>query len=88
MSISYAQAILAINPNAEVHVIDDDYDQITWLNISAIDKATLDAKKIELQTAEDDEASNWEANKTSGNQKLLDLGLTQAEIKAVIGFSP
>jgi hypothetical protein len=88
MSISYAQAILAINSNAEVHVIDDDYNQITWLNISVIDKATLDAKKIELQTAEDDEASNWEANKTSGNQKLLDLGLTQAEIKAVIGFSP
>ena len=88
MSISYAQAIQAINPNAEVHVIDDDYNQITWLNISVIDKATLDAKKIELQTAEDDEASNWEANKTSGNQKLLDLGLTQAEIKAVIGFSP
>jgi len=40
-------------------------------------KAVIDAKKIEEQ--------NQETKKASGKQKLLDLGLTEEEVKALIG---
>lgn len=42
-------------------------------------------KKAEIQKKIDDE-TNAETNKTSGKQKLLDLGLTEDEVKALIGI--
>ena len=44
-------------------------------------KAEVDAKIEELKQADADK----ETKKTSGKQKLLDLGLTEAEVKALIG---
>ena len=49
-----ATAILAINPNAEVSVNGEDFEQITWLNeTTPISKADIEAKMAELQTAYD-----------------------------------
>ena len=43
-------AIQAINPNAEFSVNAEDYEQITWLNGTAvISKADIQAKQVELQ---------------------------------------
>jgi hypothetical protein len=48
--ISISEAILAINPSAEVTVNAEDLDQITWLNgTSPIAKADIEAKIAELQ---------------------------------------
>ena len=44
-------------------------------------EAEVNAKIQELKDAEADA----ETKKTSGKQKLLDLGLTEAEVKALIG---
>jgi len=44
-------------------------------------KAEVDAKVEELKQADADR----ETKKASGKQKLLDLGLTEAEVKALIG---
>ena len=44
-------------------------------------KAEVDAKIEELKQAEQDAINK----KTSGKQKLLDLGLTEEEVKALIG---
>ena len=44
-------------------------------------KADVDAKIQELKDAE----ANAETKKASGKQKLLDLGLTEEEVKALIG---
>jgi len=42
-------AILKINPNAEVSVINNDVDQITWLNgTTPIPKADIEAKMAEM----------------------------------------
>ena len=41
-------------------------------------------KKSEIQKLKDAEA-NKETKKASGKQKLLDLGLTEEEVKALIG---
>ena len=47
-------AILAINPNAKVSVNAEDFEQITWLNGTAvISKADIQAKQAELQTEYD-----------------------------------
>jgi len=52
--ISISKAIQSINPNAEVSVNAEDFEQITWLNgTTPISKADIQAKQIELQTAYD-----------------------------------
>jgi len=45
-------------------------------------KAEVDAKIEKLKQADADK----ETKKASGKQKLLDLGLTEAEVKALIGI--
>jgi len=79
------KAILKINPNAEFTINANDIDQITWLNgTTPISKADIESKMAELPTAEE-EAAQRENEKASGKQKLKDLGLTDAEIKALTG---
>ena len=79
------EAILKINPNAEVTVNGDDINQIIWHEgTTPIPKADIEAKMSELPTAEE-ETTQTETDKSSGKQKLKDLGLTDAEIKALTG---
>ena len=79
------KAILKINPNAKFTLNANDLDQITWLDgTTPISKADIEAKMAELPTAEE-EATAKETDKSSGKQKLKDLGLTDAEIKALTG---
>ena len=87
MITKITKAILKINPSAEVTVKGDDINncEIEWLNgTTPISKADIEAKMAELPTAEE-EAAQKETEKTSGKQKLKDLGLTDAEIKALTG---
>ena len=79
------KAILSINPNAEVFVGGNDINNIKWLNgTPEISKADIEAKMAELPTIEE-EAAQTETDAASGKQKLKDLGLTDAEIKALTG---
>tara|TARA_B100001939_G_scaffold202512_1_gene174078 strand:+ start:770 stop:1015 length:246 start_codon:yes stop_codon:yes gene_type:complete len=48
------------------------------------EEANWETKKQELETTK----QAIETNKASGNQKLLDLGLTQAEATALTGYTP
>ena len=79
-------AILKINPNAEVTVHEDNINSIEWLNgttpISKEDiKAMMPIVEQELKDAEQTAIDK----KASGKQKLKDLGLDDAEINALIG---
>ena len=79
------KAIFKINPNAEFTYQDNDINTIQWLNgTTPIPKADIEAKMAELPSSEE-EATQKETEKTSGKQKLKDLGLTDAEIKALTG---
>ena len=49
-----------------------------------IDIANETARKQAIETAKQADATN----KANGNQKLLDLGLTQAEATALTGYTP
>jgi hypothetical protein len=85
MNDTVIKAILKINPNAEVSVSGDDINTIVWENgTTPISKADIEAKMAELPTAEE-EATQTETDAASGKQKLKDLGLTDAEIKALTG---
>ncbi len=81
------EAILKINPNAVVTVSGSDINtcEIEWLEgTTPISKADIEAKMAELPT-EEEQIAQTETDKSSGKQKLKDLGLTDAEIKALTG---
>jgi hypothetical protein len=49
-----AEAILKINPKAEVMIDNNDINQITWLNgTTPISKADIEAKMVEVQAEYD-----------------------------------
>ena len=61
--IGIIEAIISINPDAQVNVYGDDYDTIEWNNGTAvISKADIDAKKVELE-------SDWTAQEYARNRK-------------------
>ena len=81
------KAILKINPNAVVSIRGSDINtcEITWHEgTTPIPKADIEAKMAELPTAEE-ETTQTETDAASGKQKLKDLGLNDAEIKALTG---
>ena len=82
------EAILKINPNAKVTVIGNDIDncQIEWLeNTTPISKADIEAMIPTVEQELKDAEQTAIDKKASGKQKLKDLGLDDAEIKALIG---
>ena len=79
------KGIKKINPSAEATVRGDDINtcEIEWHNgTTPISKADIKAKMAELPTLEE-EATEKANNKTSAQNKLKALGLTDAEIKAL-----
>jgi hypothetical protein len=84
--ITITESILAINPNAKVSVTDNDVNKILWLeNTEVINSSTILAKQNELQAEEINKEIIKEQNKQSALTKLSTLGLTEAEIKAILG---
>ena len=86
--VSILDGIVGINANARAVVEGTDIDDctITWLEGTAeISKADIKAMIPTIET----EMSNAEQTainkKASGKQKLLDLGLSEEEVKALIG---
>ena len=79
-------AILKINPNAEVTVHEDNINSIEWLNgTTPISKEDIEAMiPIVEQELKDAEQLAID-KKASGKQKLKDLGLDDDEIQALIG---
>ena len=82
------EAILKINPNAEVSVLDNDINQITWHNgTTPIPVADIEAKMVEVQA--DYDAEEWKRNRQAEYptlqdciHALLDGGDTLTELQA------
>ena len=80
------EAILKINPNAEVTVKGEDINSIQWLNgTTPISKADIEAMIPTVEAEIEQEKQAAIDKKASGKQKLKDLGLDDAEIKALMG---
>ena len=88
MNDTVIQAILKINPNAEVSVSGDDINTITWENgTTPIPKADIEAKMVEVQA--DYDAEEWKRNRQIEYPSiddcihaLLDGGDTLTELQA------
>ena len=78
-----AKAIKNINSDAEFSIENNDINQITWLNETTPISISDIQAQITIIEQEKQDAIN---KKASGKQKLLDLGLTEAEVKALIGI--
>ncbi len=80
-------AILKINPNAEVTVNGNDVDNIIWHNgTEVISKSDIQTKQTELQQEEQDAKTEKANNRASGKAKLkAGEALTDAEISALFG---
>ncbi len=79
------EAIKKINSDAEFIIKNATIEGIEWHNgTTPIPIADIEAKIAELPTTEE-EATQTETEKASGKQKLKDLGLSDAEIKALTG---
>jgi hypothetical protein len=80
------KAVKIINSDAEMSISENDLDTIVWENgTSPIAKSDIEAKLTQAQNELDAEAQSKIDKKTSGKQKLLDLGLSEEEVKALIG---
>jgi len=85
MAINIEQAVLAINPDAAFSCspADNKYENIIWDNgTTPISKADVEAKMVELEEAKTNAEAQEATDKANANQKLLDLGLSQAEVDA------
>jgi len=84
--IKILKAIRKINPNSEMNIVGEDIDtcEITWLDgTSEISKADIKAQIPTVEQEIEDEEQAKIDNKTSANNKLKALGLTNAEIEAL-----
>ena len=64
----------------------DDVDKIIWLEgTQPISVADIQAQIPIVEAEIEQEKQDRETKKASGKQKLLDLGLTEEEVKALIG---
>ena len=82
MSLRILKACKKIFPNAEVSIKGEDFNTIEFHNgTPTMTEAEIKAKFVEVEADEQAVIDK----KASGKQKLKDLGLDDAEIKALIG---
>ena len=82
-------AIKLINSDASFTISGGDIDTIEWTHeTTPIAKADIEARLTEAETSLNNEENQKATDKANGNQKLLDLGLTQAEATALTGYTP
>lgn len=91
-----SKAVKLINSDASFNISGEDIDTIQWTDgTTPIAKEDIEARLSDAETAlaneeqaKIDEATAKATAKASGNTKLLDLGLTQAEATALTGYTP
>ena len=85
------QAIYNLYPSVK-KINEDENGVLTILDINneevSIDESAVETEATSLRTQADNRETAEATNKANGNQKLLDLGLTQAEATALTGYTP
>ena len=85
---SIAQSILAIDPTAQVSVVNEDFGQITWHdgNPNDITVEQIISKQQDLVVEAAEAVTALSESKTSCKNKLLALGLTKQELMDTFGI--
>ena len=80
------KAIQKIKADAQVSISDGDINTIVWENgTTPISVTDIQAQIPTVEQEETDAKQTAIDKKESGKQKLLDLGLDEDEVKALIG---
>ena len=80
-----AKAIKKINPNAQFTYLDDDINQITWLNgTTPISKADIEAKMVELPTAEEERTARENLKASVITKLIAGEALTSEEADTIV----
>jgi hypothetical protein len=86
ISLKYAEAIKSINNiGAVVSGNTEEEIEINWLGENPISIEVIKNKISEIENNDALKKAQEQANKQSALNKLKALGLTEAEIKAIIG---
>jgi hypothetical protein len=85
--ITVAQAVMSLRPGAEWSMSGDDVEGITWHtpNVEPLTTTEVQAEMQRLEQEEINAEANRIAAKESAMQKLAALGLTEAEVNAILG---
>ena len=89
--MNITKALKELCPNCGFSVIDEDYNKIIWNNNNPLPlptKEVVEAKALEITNREKQAKAQKEADALAGNNKLLELGLTQAQVTAMTGYTP
>jgi hypothetical protein len=83
-----ANNVNSVNFRSDV-LLQDDGDGVVYIAEWNLDIAQPTSEQVEsYETVANQTEANEVDVKASGNQKLLDLGLTQAEATALTGYTP
>jgi hypothetical protein len=83
-----ANNINSVNFRSDV-LLQDDGDSVVYIHEWNLDIPQPTSEQIEsYETVANQTEANKVDAKAGGNQKLLDLGLTQAEATALTGYTP
>ena len=90
IQIKYGKAINSINPNWTGTIYGNSEEEliIDWNGQAEISVADIKAKIIEMEKIEQTAKAQKKADALAGNNKLLELGLTQDQVTAMTGYTP
>jgi len=85
MSVKIIDAIIAINPNAEVSVGGEDFNNIQWHNgTTPISKADIKAKMAEMPTFEEQEETKKNLRASAKAKLIAGQPLTAEEADTIV----
>ena len=85
MSVKIIDAIIAINPNAEVSVGGEDFNNIQWHNgTTPISKADIEAKMAEMPTLEEQEEAKKNLKASAKAKLIAGQPLTEEEADTIV----
>jgi hypothetical protein len=81
------EAILSLRPNAEWHMIGNDVSKIVWEtpDVEPLTEAEVNAEMVRLESVAVSAAEAVVSARTSAMSKLAALGLSEAEVLAIVG---
>ena len=83
-----ANSVNSVNFRTDV-LLQDDGDGVVYIHEWNLDIPQPTSEQVEsYETVANETEANYVSPEASGNQKLLDLGLTQAEAIALTGYTP
>lgn len=87
MKVNFGTALKSLTPNASWSLVEEDYENISWgdNSITKPSKEQIIAEMNRLQIIEDARVLSENTTKQSALAKLTALGLTQAEVTALVG---